>query len=625
MHPKIYIVGFPQFSDLARENLKTLPPWLDYQIKELPLELLENDSSIEKLQSLFEPGAVIISGVHLARYLKKRISNFIIPVRVTTYDLLKVAERTGSKDIVVMNYGDNINEIYKMSYLLHVRIRQIAFNTKEEAYQIFKELKEEGVTFVAGGSWVCENAKDFGLDSIFYYSPRAISAAFNDAMNILRAYRSELEKMTLFKTILDINRSGIISTDSDLTVRVINKMTEQLLGIKSQHVVGKHLYDLVPSLQEKQLPSESGTGQFHIIFEHHTTRFIADMAPIDLNGELMGYLLSINTATSIQKAEQKIRKNITKRPMTANYHFDDIIGSSAAVQDTKQQARKFSSEDSSILIHGESGTGKELFAQSIHNASPRKNQPFVAVNCAALPENLIDSELFGYEEGSFTGARKGGKTGLFELAHQGTIFLDEISELPLHLQSRLLRVLQEEEIVRVGGNQIIPVDVRIITASNKNLLDCIKEGRFREDLYFRISVLPLYIPPLREREHDIVELFQFFIRNNKALHSLDLDLLLQYHWPGNIRELENVAKRFEVLCKGETLTSETVQRTLYHSLFPSHALSPFEEYEQQRLSESEQIKQALHKANGNKEQAAKLLGISRTTLWRRMKENHLQL
>ena len=315
--------------------------------------------------------------------------------------------------------------------------------------------------------------------------------------------------------------------------------------------------------------------------------------------------------------------------MIANYCFDDIIGESATIQETKKQALKYSKAHSSVLIYGESGTGKELFAQSIHRTSNRSSGPFVAVNCAALPENLIDSELFGYEEGSFTGAKKGGKIGKFELAHQGTIFLDEISELPLHLQSRLLRVLQEKEVVRIGGDQVIPIDVRIIAASNKDLLDCIENEKFREDLYYRISVLQLNIPPLQKRSEDILLLFKHFIKRDERLFhfisNANLEPLLSYKWYGNVRELENVAERFMVLCQGEILTQESIETILIQALYNYHAHIPNDEEDSpsQISEENERIQSALKKFGGNKEKAAEMLGMSRTTLWRKLKKEQI--
>ena len=287
----------------------------------------------------------------------------------------------------------------------------------------------------------------------------------------------------------------------------------------------------------------------------------------------MGYMIVFDDIATLQQTEQKIRKKISRKPLTANYTFDDIIGSSESIQQTILQAKKYSQSNASVLIQGESGTGKELFAQSIHQSSNRSFNSFVALNCAAIPESLLDSELFGYEEGSFTGAQKGGKPGRFELAHGGTIFLDEISELPLHLQTRLLRVLQEKEIMRIGGDQVVPVDVRIIAASNKDLLECVKDGTFREDLYYRLNVLQLFIPPLRQRKKDIIELFRYFIRKeerlNQALSDQDLLIFEQNDWKGNIRELENFAERFIVLCQDEIRSHDRITKLLQSSLTPN--------------------------------------------------------
>jgi transcriptional regulator with PAS, ATPase and Fis domain len=250
----------------------------------------------------------------------------------------------------------------------------------------------------------------------------------------------------------------------------------------------------------------------------------------------------------INNAAIKKRKSLNNGYI-ATYTFEDIIGHSMAIRQVITKAKSFAQSDFSILILGESGTGKELIAQAIHNASPRRNDPFVAINCAAVPESLLESELFGYEEGAFTGARKGGKKGLFELAHRGTVFLDEIGDLPLYLQVRLLRFLQEKTVMRIGATKVNNVNVRIISATNRDLLQMIREGKFREDLYFRLNVLPIRLPPLRERKEDIIPLINHFLKklsndnNNRKKQFFKspeiLMALIEYDWPGNIRELEN--------------------------------------------------------------------------------------
>lgn len=627
MQPKIAIVGYPPFSDLARDILIDIPSWVQYEITELPLKFLTSPDTIRELKSYFDPATVVISGDRSALALKQILTNLVIPVKVTGFDLLEIIQKAGTNEAVIMNFGEEIHELSSIASLLKTNIRQINFTELQEAYNILEHLRSEGIRNVIGGSWVCSAAAQLGLNGIFYYTPRAMENAIQDAINFLKVYRTETESLTLFKTMMDLNRSGIISIDAEAKVQTVNKVTERLLGIKSHTAINQRIEKIIPNITANVPMSQWKEPQFNIIFEHNKQKIMADIVPVIIHGEKNGHLIALDDVVNLQEKEQKIRKNITQKPMVAHYRFEDIIGSSRAIQDTIRQARKFSSADSAILIHGESGTGKELFSQSIHNASSRNMQPFVAVNCAALPESLIDSELFGYEGGSFTGARKEGKAGLFEQAHQGTIFLDEISELPLHLQSRLLRVLQEKEIVRIGGHQVIPINVRIICASNKNLLECVKEGTFREDLYFRISVLQLYLPPLRKRTEDIPKLFHHFIKKKNQLTSplferINLDILTSYHWPGNVRELENVSERFLVLCKGEKLTAQKIYQILKNSLYPSYSLppsSPKEEMHNRLISEEELIEQALRKAEGNKEKAAEILGISRTTLWRKMK------
>jgi len=267
-----------------------------------------------------------------------------------------------------------------------------------------------------------------------------------------------------------------------------------------------------------------------------------------------------------------------------------------------------------------------LFAQSIHNFSNRKDKPFVAVNCAALPEDLLESELFGYEEGAFTGARKGGKQGLFELAHDGTIFLDEISEMPIKLQARLLRVLQEKEIMRIGGDKIIPVDVRIIAATNKRLSEEVEKGRFREDLYYRLNVLNFTVPPLRERKEDIPILVREIIRKNypKLLEKNELldeinRRFQNYSWPGNVRQLENVTKRLCTLLKNYKFKKDS-----YHELFQRAFDGNYTGNQLFALDEKQVIINILNKVKWNRSKAADLLGISRTTLWRKMKELNIK-
>lgn len=324
------------------------------------------------------------------------------------------------------------------------------------------------------------------------------------------------------------------------------------------------------------------------------------------------------------------RKKLHDQGLMAKYQFTDIMGGSLLLINTITQARKFARTRSTVLITGESGTGKELFAQSIHNESDRRRGPFVAVNCAALPENLLESELYGYEEGAFTGAKRGGKPGLFELAHGGTIFMDEIGELGPQLQVRLLRVIQQKEVMRVGGDKVMSVDVRIITATNRNLLEAVKKGNFREDLYYRLNVLPLNVPPLRERTEDIPPLFTHFLNRNRAGKALGnipaqiLSRLKGYSWPGNVRELENLVERYCAIGEEDPSNFCTLKELIGRLVGNDRA----ENRDSQKITvevgtfeeiESKIIGQLASLFPDSKQELAKALGISRTTLWRKLK------
>lgn len=340
---------------------------------------------------------------------------------------------------------------------------------------------------------------------------------------------------------------------------------------------------------------------------------------IRVNGEISGAVATFQDVTRIQDMEQRIRREIYSTGHVAKFRFSDIRIESPSLRAVADMAERYAKTDLSVLIKGETGVGKELFSQSIHNASSRADGPFVAVNCAALPENLLESELFGYVEGAFTGASRKGKPGLFELAHRGTIFLDEVSEIPLSLQGRLLRVLQEHEVMRLGHDRIIPIDVRVICAVNRDLRILVDSGTFRSDLYWRLNVLSLTIPPLRERKEEILPLIRHFLFGSD-LCSREIrftpqaeDFLRTYKWPGNVRELKNFCDRLAAMCRTDTIDTEEVRRYL-------DIPDPFQEPGPARRVSDEDIRRALAEAEGSFSRAASKLGIHRTTLWRRLRQ-----
>jgi len=344
-----------------------------------------------------------------------------------------------------------------------------------------------------------------------------------------------------FDSLLNVLDDGIIAVDASGLIHGFNKRAEKIIGLKKEEMIGKDAKNIIPQIPFDKVinTSESIKAMLIKIKGHDISTTIV---PVITAKSVTGALAIINEFTEEEKNQHKLRIQLLGKGHKAKYTFEDIIGKSTTMEELKDIAKRMAKSDSSVLICGESGTGKELFAQAIHNISKRKDYQFVAINCAALPESLLESELFGYEEGAFTGARKGGKLGLFELAHKGTLFLDEIGEMALNLQARLLRVIQEREVMRIGGDSVIKIDIRIIAATNKNLKELVDKGEFRRDLYYRLNVLPLNTIPLRERKKDIMLLVDNIQNEVDAEFELSQDAIeafKNYSWEGNVRELKN--------------------------------------------------------------------------------------
>ena len=349
-------------------------------------------------------------------------------------------------------------------------------------------------------------------------------------------------KTILYMTIDEIG-DGLIFFNTFNKVTFVNKSLLNMLGLDEKLIKSPSLMEYMPNSFLDKITKNLNIDNMIIYIDEIDKKFILSKKPFYLYKNIEGCLITLKDVNNIEILEQKIRSDSVKRGYVAKYKFNNIIGNSSIIKDCIKKAKKMALTDNPILITGETGTGKEAFTQSIHNHSNRKNKPFVAINCASLPSELLESELFGYEDGSFTGAKKGGKKGLFELAHTGTIFLDEIGDMPHDLQVKLLRVLQEKEIRKIGGTSIIPIDVRILAATNKDLEKLIIENKFRMDLFYRISMFTLDLPPLRKRLEDIPLLLESFLKElpykNIKLDKSLLEALNSYTWMGNIRELRN--------------------------------------------------------------------------------------
>ncbi|EQF29269.1 AAA domain family protein [Clostridioides difficile CD160] len=357
-------------------------------------------------------------------------------------------------------------------------------------------------------------------------------------------YKELFLKIEELDTILNLSKDGILFTSKDGEINTYNSKVKDILDIK-EDIYGKHIEEIfIDSL--KVLLNEQEILDKVIIFNKKYIN--VNKKNIYNRDEKMGTYYSLQEITYIKKLEQNLTKKLREKGQIAKYTFKDIKTNSSKMIECIELAKKVSKSDLSILIRGESGTGKELIAQSIHNNSNRKNQPFIAVNCAAVPENLLESQLFGYDKGTFTGGLKDGKQGLFELANNGTIFLDEIGDMPLELQTKLLRVLQEKQIMPVGSHNVINIDVRIISATNKNLEQMIDKMQFREDLYYRLNTIPINIPPLRERKEDILIIMEDLINKKLVITPEAKKLIQNYKWKGNIRELQNVTSYLNIMC-----------------------------------------------------------------------------
>ncbi|WP_026896122.1 sigma-54 interaction domain-containing protein [Clostridiisalibacter paucivorans] len=427
--------------------------------------------------------------------------------------------------------------------------------------------------------------------------------------------------------------------DKDGRMIYINKAFSDFLQIPIKNMIGKLVTEINPTSKFLLALNEKKADiAVRHVFPNDREAICHRIPIFDNNGELMGGLgmilfEKVNEMKEILKKCEILDKNLTlykneiARLNSAKYTLSDIIGNAKPMTLCKKKVRKIANLNLNVLISGESGVGKELFAQAIHNESNRAHMPFVSINTSAIPENLLESELFGYEEGAFTGAKSGGNIGKFELANGGTIFLDEIADMPYYMQAKILRVIQEKEIVRIGDNKPIPIDIKIISATHKNLEKMVANNKFREDLYYRLNVLNLEVPPLRERTEDIPELSENFLMEfNKEygfyrkLSKNAMDILKSYSWPGNVRELRNVLGKACVNADNTIITANDLPANLFIDSIVKDNKNDSGFYNIIKKVEKQLIKNALTQSNNNKAEAARILQIPRMTLYRKIED-----
>lgn len=650
---KIAVMGYKAMAELFKNM--TLPPDLEGKVSIQVYDALF-EKTLEIATKLEQEDAVdvFLSGSGNASFIKPHIQTPVVCINVSVFDLMSAIKKASAYGgpVAVVSFREPIEGLSEVLDVLKPEVVQVIYENYDDLLgKIAAVRKQHSCQAVVGTSLACEIAGYHGLKSVLVYSNESLRVALRHAYQVGQSRRKERERTQRLWTIINFAYGGIMVTDSEGKITLFNPAAERIMGIPAKKVLGKKAVDVIEN-SRIDVVLETGQAELNQVQDVGDVKIVTNRVPITDGQDVVGVVATFLDVGYIQKATDEIRRSQYKKGFKAKATFRDIIYKDHKMGSVIQRAIRYAHSDLSVLITGESGVGKELFAQSIHNESPRRTGPFVAVNCAALSESLLESELFGYEEGAFTGAKRGGKEGLFELAHRGTIFLDEIGEISPALQARLLRVLQEKEILRVGGTRVIPVDVRMISSTNKNLWQMVQEGRFRDDLYYRLNVLTLSIPALRERPEDIPVLVSSFLAkrpgaNPRLLEEPRLNaicrVLCKYDWPGNVRELENIIDRLIIVLHGqapspveletvveELLETSRAERGCKSSNLLHEEVAAEDDTSNQPPTEHltmeikrfkvEKLLEALRKTGGNKSEAARLLGISRTTLWRQLRD-----
>ncbi len=536
-----------------------------------------------------------------------------------------------------------VERIRSFFNILRPKVVLYTASSRDNIQAMVEKAKEDGMDVLIGGDLACTFAKRQHMRTVIIGTTyELVAAAYDRAVEIQKTIEAERKKTEEINTIFNTVTEGIVSLNENGQLQTVNRRAEMIFGKENIRGGSLSVENIFDKEKAEIIWETLKTGKINsgISVNVNGKAYSVNAVPVNVNGRNKGAVLIISSVSELQKVETKIRKTMYLKGNTAEYTFQNIKGNSENLKEAIRLAEVFAPLQSNVLIIGQTGTGKEMFAQSIHNASDRKDGPFVAVNCGSIPDNLIESELFGYVDGAFTGAKKGGKIGLFELAHNGTIFLDEISEMSLQGQVRLLRVIQEQQVRRVGSDMVIPVNVRIIAACNTDLKQMVKEQKFRKDLYYRLSVLVLNLPDLARRKGDVGLLAEFFIQqyNKKFNKNVQLSLsakekLEELEWDGNIRQLRNFCERISAVYQG-IIGADTIEEN-YRSSYSFETGEEKRNFEQieaiqrekQPLSRLEhqkvsllQIKELMEIYHGNKTKVAAELHISRTTLWKYLKE-----
>lgn len=595
-----------------------------------PLQQAKLDEAVDVARRYQKMGIhVFISRGRTATYLQEHLSDIVVNIRSAFFGYavaIRDLQRQGAKKIAVLGFSDQFH--HNESKFKDIWDEDVIFasldwrgkddgDLEEEFSGLIRRLKAEGVDSVIGNHMIRRAARRMGLTAAPHL-PDAdeIVTAMEEAEYVASSLAAHEEKSQTVSTILNIVSEIAVKIDPDGLITAFNPAAQKFLHLSNSHKT--KLKEIFPTLDWSGF-CRTPTALRETVLSFHQQPLVFDLVPIFTGKLFSGAVMTAQPVSHIQDLEQNIRAKIVQKGLVAKNTFDDILGTSPAILCAVDRAKRIAATESTVLITGETGTGKEIFAQSIHNYSRRARGPFVAINCAALAPSVLESELFGYVKGAFTGALSEGRQGIFEMAHNGSIFLDEVGELPLDIQAKLLRVIQEKEVVRIGGSKVIPVNVRIIAATNRDLEEETAQGRFRPDLFYRLSVLTIHIPVLAKRKEDIRVLAQYFLSQispSKKLSPDALALLEDASWPGNVRQLGNVVERISVFTEHDLVDAGDIKDLLP---VPAAASAPSRPARGTAL-DGEQIREALISNGGKRAETARSLGISTATLWRKMSQ-----
>jgi transcriptional regulator, propionate catabolism operon regulatory protein len=637
--PRVWAIGISKLRNLFRDIAG------EYDSRaELRLVSRGYEDAVNEIASAGDqrPDIVIAAGSN-GTYLKSRVDVPVVLINPTGFDVMHALARArrDASQVALVTYGETPAEVRRFVAAYGIDVVFAAYQSAQDAEACVLDLRDRGVGTIVGPGLVTDLAAKAGMEAVFLYSRASVRAAFDTALEVAQATWGEAVRRHRLDNVLQHLRDGVVALDAQGRVEAINQRLASVLGIEPAAAVGRRLPEIAPDLSGS-MPDGDGESLETL----RGVSYVVHRGPLVDNGVTTGTVLTFQESRAVERLDRTLRSRQRAQQFTARYRLDDLVGTCPAMDRVRQLVRRYAKSDATVLVRGESGTGKEMIAQSLHQLSARCDFPFVALNCGAFPEALLESELFGYEEGAFTGARRGGKAGLIEAAHRGTLFLDEIGEMPLPLQSRLLRVLQEREVVRLGSTEPTRIDVRIVAATHRALTAAVEAGEFRTDLYYRLNILNIALPPLRERQSDIMPLAAELLcqaarreprlatRIRRTADAFDMlapvaESLSRHAWPGNVRELQNVIERIAV----ELADSESEHSHLDDSVLQSIAPELFEQQgpggadkttaaltlrQRSRRVEEDEIRAALDAFNGDRDRVCEALGISKTTLWRKL-------